>query len=127
MARDDKTCIVCGKAYKYCEGCPSKYDITQTWRNIFCSENCREVYHVYDSIKAGKLKDEEAGKMLSKYDTSIIFKMREPMKSVLTIALNSNQKIKKKTASVIENSNEVDEGAPKKRGRKKNSEVDSKG
>lgn len=126
MARDDKVCILCGKAYKYCEACPSKYNVTETWRNIFCSENCREVYRVYDSIKAGQITDKEAGKKLVRFDTSYIDRFREPMKSVLTVALNTAKKTRpiKQDKKVEEIKIEVEKETPKKRGRKKNSEVD---
>ena len=126
MARDDKVCILCGKAYKYCEACPSKYNVTETWRNIFCSENCREIYGVYDSIKAGLITDKDAGKKLAKFDTSYMDRFNEPMKSALVVALNSTVKSQpvKQEKKVEEIKSENKKETPKKRGRKKNSEVD---
>ena len=91
MARDDKTCVMCNKHYKFCESCPSKYNITETWRNIFCSENCRSLYKVYDQIKAGQIADKNAIKAIKKLDISYIQNINDPMKSVLNVLLNSNK------------------------------------
>lgn len=125
MARDDKVCILCNKAYKYCEACPSKYNITETWRNIFCCENCREVYHIYDLMKGGKITDKNAGKSLVKLDMSYKEKFNEPMRSTLALAINAAQSPKKEKE--IEEVKPVDKETPKKRGRKKNSEESLKG
>lgn len=90
--KEDKICVVCGNKYKYCQSCPQKYNVTETWRNIFCSENCRELYHVYDQIKAGQITDKNAAKALKKLDISNMSALNEPMKSVLLIAFNSTKK-----------------------------------
>ena len=91
MARDNKTCVMCNKAYKFCESCPSKYNVTETWRNIFCSENCREIYKIYDKIKAGQITDKNALKELKKWNLSYIQNINDPMKSVLTLLIKSNE------------------------------------
>lgn len=90
--KEDKTCVICGKAYKYCQSCPYKYNTTETWRNIFCSENCRELYHVYDQLKVGQITDKNAAKSLKKLDISYLSKLNEPMKSVLALAIHDVEK-----------------------------------
>ena len=85
MINDNKTCVMCGKQYKYCENCPSKYNTTETWRNIFCSEECRELYQIYNGYKGGKITDKQAYKRLSKISTVYLNKIKEPMKSVFNL------------------------------------------
>ena len=129
MRNDNKTCILCGKQYKYCEGCPGKYNVLETWRNIFCSENCREVYHVFDLLKAGKMTEKNANKELKKLDTSMIKTFKEPMKSMLTVVLNTSSNSDEiKPVEKVAESKEVKKEIPKedkvvppvkRRGRKK--------
>lgn len=107
MFDDRKECILCGKAYRYCEGCPTKYNVKETWRNIFCSEECREIYKIYDSLKGNKATDVEAGKILRKYDSSFIERTKEPMKAMLLVAYNDKPKTtkpieKKETTKEVE-------------------------
>ena len=92
MANDNRTCVICGTNYKYCGSCPSKYNPQETWRNIFCSENCRELYHIYDDIKSGKKTEKEASKLLKKLDLSHLDTFKEPMKSVFMVACNLTEK-----------------------------------
>lgn len=54
-----RICTICGKQYEYCGHCPNKNKI-EPWRNIFCSENCKETFHIYDSFLTGKLSALEA-------------------------------------------------------------------
>lgn len=132
MARDDKTCVMCNKHYKFCESCPSKYNVTETWRNIFCSENCRGLYKIYDRIKSGQVTGKEATKEIKKFDISYLQNINEPMKSVFNVLVNSKtktdeaeNKVENKSDVITEN---IDNIQNKKRIRsknrsKKNSEV----
>lgn len=132
MARDDKTCVMCNKHYKFCESCPSKYNVTETWRNIFCSENCRGLYKIYDRIKSGQITDKEAMKEIKKFDISYLQNINEPMKSVFNVLVNSKtktdeaeNKVENKSDVITEN---IDNTQNKKKIRskvrsKKNSEV----
>ena len=126
-----KTCILCEKQYKYCPNCPSKFDSTEVWRNIFCSANCRDVYHIYDYYNAGKLPEKDAVQQLKQLDISYLSSVREPIKSVLSFLSAVNTKPKKVESKEVVPKEEVKEkkdAAPKKRSyRKKNSEDSLKG
>lgn len=134
MRNDNKTCILCGKQYKYCEGCPDKYNVTETWRNIFCSEECRGLYHIYDLIKAGRMTEKNANKEIKKYDIAVISRLKEPMKSTLAVALNYNNVSNnasdvplKKTQTAIGEKKEIKEtkkDPPVKRTGKKNKDIE---
>lgn len=82
MAIDDKKCIVCNKHHKYCVNDP-RYDKNETWRNLYCSEECREVFDVYNEFKHGLIKAEEASRRIKKINYDGLDKINEPMRSVL--------------------------------------------
>ena len=130
MLNDNKVCILCNTHYKYCEGCPSKYNVNETWRNIFCSEECRDIYSIYDSLKANKTTDSEAGKMLRKYDASYIERTKEPMKAMLLVAYNDKPKVAPKAVEKSVEKKEVEKKttststAPKKKTRKKKDDIE---
>lgn len=62
-----RTCIVCGKKYNYCPHCRS-YNPYETWRMIYCSNNCRNVFHIFDDYRANKVDAKEAYEKISKYN-----------------------------------------------------------
>ena len=69
MSRLNKTCIVCGKKYSYCNGC----NINEpSWKNIYCCSNCREIYHVVSEYNSQQISLKEASKRLSLCDLSEI-------------------------------------------------------
>lgn len=49
-----RTCKICGKQYEYCGHCPSK-NLIEPWRNIYCSEGCREAFEVMGRYASGKI------------------------------------------------------------------------
>ena len=82
MAQDDRKCILCNSNYKFCLN-STKYDRTETWRNLYCSENCRDLYFLYDKMKSGKIERKVAVKDIKKFDLSKLSAFNEPMKSIL--------------------------------------------
>lgn len=124
--KDDKTCVICGKSYKYCESCPSKYNTSETWRNVFCSENCRKLYHICDQFKAGQISEKSANKELKALDISYISALNEPMKSIVLLVINDEEKKSKskQVANDIETPIEVSKKAKSKsRVKRKDNEV----
>lgn len=87
MAQDDRKCLLCNGNYKFCLN-SNKYDRTETWRNLYCSENCRELYFLYDKMKSGKIERKEAVRNIKAFDTTKLSAFNEPMKSVLTSLVN---------------------------------------
>lgn len=120
--KDDKTCVVCGKAYKYCQSCPSKYNTSETWRNIFCSENCRSIYHIYDQLKAGQISEKNANKELKKLDMSYLDMINESMKALITLTIHGteNKNINSDISKIDNDSKEAPQKTlPKHRVKKK--------
>lgn len=67
MGKLNRTCVVCGTQYEYCHTCGTQKD-NQTWRNSFCSENCRSVYHVVVEYGSGLKTKQEALNLLNQLD-----------------------------------------------------------
>ena len=67
----DRKCIVCPDKhhYKYCSNC-SGYNSVETWRFLYCSENCREIYDIATKFVNGKLSGLDAKHKLEKLDLS---------------------------------------------------------
>lgn len=65
----ERKCIVDLKDYKYCNNC-NEFNPTETWRFLFCCENCRDIYHTVEDCNAGKITADEAKERLEKYDLS---------------------------------------------------------
>ena len=62
-------CIICGKKYEYCGHC-AKENTRNMWRNLYCSENCRNIYDICGKCVAKTIKADEAYNRLSRLDTS---------------------------------------------------------
>ena len=67
----DRKCIVCPDKhhYKYCSNCGG-YNPIETWRFIFCSENCRGIYKIASDFVDGNISKEEAKEKLKNHDFS---------------------------------------------------------
>lgn len=68
MAKPRK-CLICGDQYVYCPSC-NVGDPEKTWMFAFCSENCKDVFHVVNDYEYGHIDKEEAKELLSVLDTS---------------------------------------------------------
>lgn len=82
MAIDDKICMVCGKHHKYCAN-DVRYNKDETWRNLYCSEECRKIFSVYKDIKDGKISGNDASVAAMQLGLPTIMSINEPMKSIL--------------------------------------------
>ena len=103
--RGDRKCIVDAKQYNYCPHC--KDNPNETWRFLFCSENCRDIYHILEDWVAKKITSDAAREKLNNYTL--------PPLETLKTALRSNiEQIYKDT----ETKEEV-KPQTKKRGRRK--------
>ncbi len=65
MAKNMRTCKICGKEYEYCGHCPSKNTI-EPWRNLYCSKECREVFNIFDKYASKKISAEKAKENLER-------------------------------------------------------------
>ena len=69
MAKLNKICIVCGKKYEYCPHC-SADNSKPSWMNMFCSENCKNLFQAATDYYAGELTPSKAKTIVGKADLS---------------------------------------------------------
>ena len=96
-----RTCKICGKQYEYCGHCPSKNTI-EPWRNLYCSENCRDAFQVMGQYSTGKMKAAEARGKLESFGLNT-GKVREIHKAVVAdIFRASKSETPKPIAEVVQ-------------------------
>lgn len=52
--RGDRKCMVCGKKYNFCTIC-GKGNPYDTWKYIYCSEDCRKLFNIASDWTANKI------------------------------------------------------------------------
>lgn len=80
MSQGDRKCIVCGKEYKFCHNCGNDDRKDETWRNIFCSEDCKNIYNILSMQGNGHIDNSKAKEMLAKCDLSRLDQFRDDFK-----------------------------------------------
>ncbi len=120
MATDDKICMVCGKHHKYCAN-DVRYNKDETWRNLYCSEECRKIFGVYKDIKDGKLGGENASKKALGLGLAEIMNIKEPMRSVLVSYAKKFKSAEKTESRAKSNIQDKPEQKQKTNGAKTNS------
>lgn len=65
----NKKCAICGAEYEYCSSCSEKKHLP-TWKNSFCSENCKTIYDTCVKYNMGNLAKDEAALILKTCDLS---------------------------------------------------------
>ena len=77
MKQGERKCILCNKDYKFCGNCGNNEHADETWRNIFCSENCMNIYNILSMQGNGHIDSKKAKDMLSKLDLSHLAEYRK--------------------------------------------------
>lgn len=80
MSRGDRKCLICQKAYRFCGNCANEENREDTWRNVFCSENCREIFNILSMQGNGHIESSEAKTKLAKLDLSKLEGFRDDFK-----------------------------------------------
>ncbi len=70
MARGDRKCVLCDSNYSYCPNCGDKIKSGETWRFMYCSENCRNIFDILSAKAFGHMSVQEAAEKLEKQDLS---------------------------------------------------------
>ena len=63
----ERECLVCAKHYQYCPHC-NKNNIKETWKNTYCSKECREIFNTCSNFEGKLISQEEAYNKLSELD-----------------------------------------------------------
>ena len=60
-----RTCVVCGVQYDFCPKCNKDEPI---WKFTFCSEKCKNTYHVLSAYENGMISADDTNNALKKLD-----------------------------------------------------------
>lgn len=108
----DRKCIVCPDKhhYKYCNNC-NGYNSLETWRFIFCSENCRGIYKIASDFVDNIITGAEAKELLKEYDLSDLeFYQKFIKQNVLDILASTDNVVsdeKEKIENVVDESTAI--------------------
>lgn len=82
--RGKRTCILCGKVYQFCPSCRIGGDPSETWRMLYCSDNCRKVFNILNDYHVGKkISKAEAKEKLKHCDMSHVEEYTEQWQAVI--------------------------------------------
>lgn len=82
MSRYNRTCILCGKEYKFCSNCKEESH-QPAWKNIYCSENCRSIFNTAVAYADKSIDIKEAKKRIDHCDLSEIENFKEDIKKLV--------------------------------------------
>ena len=69
MARYDRSCILCGKVYEYCNSC-SAFQDKPVWMFSYCSEDCKDITSLLTDYIYNKISKEEVKQIIETKNTS---------------------------------------------------------
>lgn len=84
--KTNKKCVVCGRDYAYCYSCPHKDPV---WKQTFCCEDCRKIYHAVAGYNTKTRTREEAIELLKSADLSHLETMSQNIQEVVKQLLPS--------------------------------------
>lgn len=76
MVRNNKTCILCGTRYTYCNNC-AEFSHLPIWMLCYCSKNCKDIFDTLSSYSMKHITKEEAKNILNKCDLTNIDKFNK--------------------------------------------------
>lgn len=74
----NRTCIVCGNKYEYCRRCSNNSQ--PTWKTLFDTDTCHDIYHIIGSYRIGELTAEDAKNYILSYDIAHIKEINPRLK-----------------------------------------------
>jgi len=107
--RGDRKCILDSKQYNYCPHC-NHDNPNETWRYLFCSENCREIYKILEDWTGKKISSDDAKQKLVLHELPSLDQIQPSLRKNIEDINASAQTIL---------TNRIVEEKPKRRGRKK--------
>lgn len=110
--KNNKKCILCGKTYTYCSRC-EEFDHLPRWMEIYCSENCREIFNTLASYNAKDISAKEAAERLSKCDMSDRDKYHDVSKKLISeINSETSQHVIPTTVDIVIPSETISDDDP---------------
>ena len=90
--KHNHTCIICGSEYTFCPNC-SEYDKFPRWMNIFCSENCHDIFEVANNFSHGIIDKEAAKEVLKDIDLSKKAKYTGGVKKAINEIISEDKEV----------------------------------
>jgi hypothetical protein len=103
MAKTQRKCVMCGTVYEHCGHCGAA---PQLWKNIFCSENCRDIYDVLNKYDGKLITKEDGIERLKAFDLSVVPKFNDRFKALANELTPKKEVVKKQTKESDETSTE---------------------
>lgn len=98
----NRTCIVCSEKYSYCPSCGEDRN-KEPWHAIYCSENCKKLFHAASGYHAHTATLEEVRARFDACDLSYKDKLNENFIE----AINAVYEIKEENVEIKEEENVV--------------------
>ena len=99
MGKLNRTCIICGKKYSYCNNCQSDAN-KPTWYFIFDGLNCHDIYEVCTQYRDGEIDVKAAYEKISKLDISNIKNFADATRVQIEEILAKGKDVKSVTEKV---------------------------
>ena len=93
--KNNRTCKVCGIEYNFCPNCAG-VTATEKYRTIFCSKNCRDIFHTLARYTMNDVTKDGAKEILSSLDLSNLNLFTEQIKADIDEIMGNNKKYFKK-------------------------------
>ena len=97
--QNNRTCIICGKKYSYCNNCQSDAN-KPTWYFIFDSQNCHDIYEVCTQYRDKEITVAQAYEKISKLDISNIKNFADATRIQIEEILAKGKDVKSVTEKV---------------------------
>ena len=94
MAKANRTCVVCGEQYHYCNNCHVE---EPTWRTIFHDENCKKIFETINQQYFEHISEDEAVQALMNCNLAVLESESANIKIVETVDSMVNKKSSKRT------------------------------
>lgn len=93
--KNNRICKVCGESYNFCPNCAG-VTATEKYRTMFCSKNCREVFHTLARYTMKDINKTETQEILFSLDLSKLNLFSEQIKTDIEEIMGTNKKSFKK-------------------------------
>lgn len=100
MAKNNRVCKVCGSEYSFCPTCAG-VTATEKYRTMFCSKNCRDVFHTLSRYIVKDVTKDEAKEILSSLDLSKRNKFSDAIKADIDEIMGTYKKSFKKKEDCV--------------------------
>lgn len=99
MAKNNKTCKTCSKLYTYCPTCSQDKD-KPAYMNMFCSENCKNIFMAASDYAAGEIDKAKAKQIIQSANLTDQVKFKDSIKKFLKEISSDNSAMPEKKDEV---------------------------